>query len=476
MQSLKTLINGEWIKTDETIEVINPSNNQVLALIPNISGKQAFDYIYESAHKAYLIYKDTTVDYRIDLLNKFKDKLKEHREKLAEILVREIAKSHKDSLSEIDRSVEYIEQTINEYQEMVSNPLTYDEKKLGIKGKKAVYYRIPVGVVCCISPFNYPLNLLISKLAPALVAGNSVVFKPATQGSIVALEVARFLHDVGYPAGVVNCVTTDVRKNSDYLITNKHIKALSFTGGPKVGNMIASKTSKINLVLELGGKDAALVMEDADLEKATDEIVKGAFSYSGQRCTAIKRVFVDKKIHHEFALMMAEKVKKLTVGLPLDNPDIGPVISRKSMDYNIELLQDAFNQNASFLTTLRTDFDHNILSPVLLDNVTQYMRVAWEEPFGPILPILEYPHLDYAINLINQSEYGLQASIFTKNVKKAKEIAMKLEVGTVNINKSSSRGPDILPFFGVKDSGFGVQGIRDALLSMTNLHGIITNK
>ncbi|WP_016829024.1 NADP-dependent glyceraldehyde-3-phosphate dehydrogenase [Ureaplasma urealyticum] len=472
----KTLINGAFVDVKEKLAVYNPSNNQIIAYVPNIHDENEINTIFENAHKAYLKFKDTTIEYRCDLLLKLADKLDKHKQELAQIISSEIAKGLKDSLAEVERSVDYLRETVVEYQKLMQKPIVFDETIHHIKNKIATYYRIPVGVVLAICPFNYPINLLISKLAPALVSGNSLVYKPSTQGSLIGIRIGELVHEVGFPKGVVNCLTTEARVTGDILVTNKYVKAISFTGGPKVGNHIAEITSKISLVLELGGKDPALVLDDADLELAANEIVKGAYGFSGQRCTAIKRVFVSQKNHDQLVNLINKKVSALTIGLPEQSPVITPLISTNSLKYNLSLVDDAIKKGALVHQPIIFDEKSNLLHPLVIDNVTKDMYVAWEEPFGPILPIIVYQDIKEAISLINQSQYGLQACIFTTNYDHIETLALQIEAGTININKSSSRGPDILPFFGVKDSGFGIQGIVDAILSMTTIKGVIVNK
>lgn len=472
----KTLINGAFVDAKEKLPVYNPSNNQIIAYVPNIHDENEINTIFENAHIAYLKFKDTPIKYRCDLLLKLADKLDEHKQELAQIISTEIAKGLKDSLIEVERSADYLRETVFEYQKLMQKPIIFDETVHHVKNKVATYYRIPVGVVLAICPFNYPINLLISKLAPALVSGNSLVYKPSTQGSLIGIRISELVHEVGFPKGVVNCLTTEARITGDLLVTNKYVKAISFTGGPKVGNHIAEITSKISLVLELGGKDPALVLDDADFELAANEIVKGAYGFSGQRCTAIKRVFVSHKNHDLLVNLINKKVDALTVGLPQQNPIITPLINSNSLKYNLSLVEDAIKKGAIVHQKIVYNEKNNLLHPLVIDNVTKEMRVAWEEPFGPILPIITYNSIQEAIDLINQSQYGLQACIFTTNYVSIEQLALQIESGTININKSSSRGPDILPFFGVKDSGFGIQGIVDAILSMTTIKGIIINK
>ena len=257
----------------------------------------------------------------------------------------------------------------------------------------------------------------------------------------------------------------------DSINTHKDIAFINFTGSTQIGKRISNQADLKGLMMELGGKDAGIVLKDADLSKAASEIVKGAFSYSGQRCTAIKRVLVDKEVKEELVSKICDLVDKLKVGHPMDNADITPLIDSKSADFVQSLIDDAIDKNAKVLRGNKRK--QNLIYPCILDNVTLDMKVAFEEPFGPVLPIITVANVDEAIEIANMSNYGLQSAIFTKDITKAFEIAKKLEVGTVHINNKTQRGPDNFPFLGIKDSGIGVQGIRYSILSMTRLKNIV---
>lgn len=474
MKSYKILVAGELLDSENKIEITNPSTLKPAGAVPNINPHELVNKAMEAAQNAFNAWSVTDFQQRKMLLVKFAELLIEHKEELADILVAEIAKAKKESVAEIERTAEYIYETIGTYENIMLHPLTIGEETHGIKGKVGKFIYEPVGVVLAISPFNYPVNLLLSKLAPALIAGNTVVYKPATQGSLIGARISELFAEAGFPAGVINCVVGNGREVGDLLVTSPYVAMISFTGSAGVGNHIASLVSKIPLVLEMGGKDPAIVLADADLELAASEIVKGSLSYNGQRCTAIKRVLVVPEVHKQLVELIAEKAKKLTVGLPQDNTNITPVISSRSADYIMSLVDDAINNHnaKSLISYTRKE---NLISPIILDNVSLDAKVAWEEPFGPVLPIIECENVEACINVANASEYGLQASIFTKDIKLAEEIAYKLDCGSVNINRAPSRGPDIFPFTGRKNSGFGVQGIVDAILSMVKIKGIVYN-
>lgn len=473
MKNYKILINGTLLDNDKKLEINNPTTNTIAGTVPIFDSKWIVNEATSAAKVAFIKWSKMEWQERAKYLEKFRDLMLKNKDELANILIAEIAKTKKESIIEIERSAEYITDTILIYKKLVNNPLIINEDIHKIKGKIGKFFREPLGVVLAISPFNYPVNLLISKLAPALISGNTVVFKSATQGSLVGARISELFYEANFPKGVVNCVTGVGKDIGDLLVTNPNINMISFTGSTNVGQRIAQITSKIPLVLELGGKDPAIVLDDADVELAANEIVKGGLSYNGQRCTAIKRVLVTPKIHEELTNKIVEKVNKLTVGDPNNNANITPVISSKSADYIMDLVDDAIKHDAKPLTTIKRN--GNLIYPLVLDNVNKDSRIAWEEPFGPVLPIIKCNNIDECIKLANQSEYGLQASIFTRNIDLAEELAQKIEAGSININRSSSRGPDIFPFLGLKNSGFGVQGLEEAILSMTKIKGIVYN-
>lgn len=305
----------------------------------------------------------------------------------------------------------------------------------------------------------------VAKIAPALVSGNAVIFKPATQGAISAVKIIEALDKTGIPKGILNLVTGKGSVIGDFLTEHEGINMISFTGGSETGKHIAEKSKMIPLVMELGGKDPAVVCDDADLNFVAKQIISGAYSYSGQRCTAIKRVLANKKIANELVNILKNEVDKLTVGSPEENSIIVPLIDKKSADYVQGLIDDALAKGATLVCGNKRE--GNLIYPTLLDNVTLDMRIAWEEPFGPVLPVIRVNSDEEAIKIANESEFGLQASIFTQNIDRAFNIAPKLEVGTVQVNGRTERGPDHLPFLGVKSSGMGVQGIRKSIESMT---------
>lgn len=387
--------------------------------------------------------------------------------------MKEVGKKLSSARDEVVRTAEYIRYTAEEGKRVHGTLLQGDSFHREAAHKTAFVSREPLGIVLAIAPFNYPVNLAATKIAPALMGGNGVVFKPATQGAISGTMLIEALVEAGLNSDLVRVVTGKGGEIGDYLVTHPDIHMISFTGSTDVGIAISKKAQMIPIILELGGKDAAIVLEDADVELAANQIVSGAFSYSGQRCTAIKRVIVLNAVAGPLIESITSRVNKLKVGRPDQEADITPLIDEKSADFVSDLIDDALEKGACLLTTYTRD--RNLISPVVLDHVTREMRVAWEEPFGPVLPIIRVDSEQEAIDLANESKYGLQASLFTNHVNKALSLSSRLEVGSVQINGRTERGPDHFPFLGVKKSGLGVQSIQHSILSMTREKVIIFN-
>lgn len=470
VRQINALINGENYQNGKWVDIISPTTNEVIGQVPALTKKE-IDDCYQVAAKAQKSWATTPLLERIAVLNKWKELMVEYQEEIANLIVLEIAKGKTAAVTEVTRTIDYIEYTFEEMKRM--HPRTYTGDSWGIANKMGIFQYVPKGVVLAISPFNYPVNLSIAKIIPALVAGNSVVFKPASQGSLVGLFLAQLANVAKIPAGVFNAVSGKGSEIGDILVENPLINVISFTGSTAVGTGIAQKSLRTDLILEMGGKDPAIVLADADLELTATKIIKGAFSYSGQRCTAIKRVLVDQKVKQALVKLLVEKVNKLKVGNPEDDCDVTPVINEKTVKYIKGLINDASKKGAKILTGNK--FEKNLIYPTLVDNVNESMALAWEEPFGPVLPIISFTNVDEAIKIANASQYALQAAIFTTNINSAMTIAHALDTGTVNINDQTQRGPDLFPFMGVKDSGLGVQGIHDALISFLRPKGIVFN-
>jgi len=452
------IINNE-IKSSENSKsstIYSPWDNTVLGTTELASLGQA-NWALENAEQAFFSWRLTDLSKRINLIRNVEKLLKDKVEFLSELLSKEIGKTKEDAKSEIARAIDYLELTADVAQFIKGSIFYGDVVSKYPRGRKnGLYSRIPLGVVLAISPFNYPINLSITKVAPALASGNTVILKPATIGSLTAFEFYKTFVDAGFPPGVMNFVPGDSTEIGDYLVGHKKVSLIAFTGSSSVGNHIREVAKGIPLLLELGGKDSAIVTENADLEMASTEIVSGAFSYSGQRCTAQKIVFAYESIAQNLKNLIISKTQSI---------QLTPMINSNACDLILELSQDAKNNGAEVcLEGIRTG---NILSPTVLFNVNESMRIFSEEQFGPIMPIVVVKDENEAITKANSSKFGLQASIYTQSLEEAFRLADKLEVGTVQVNGKPDRGPDNFPFGGIKDSGQLMQGLSETMELMT---------
>lgn len=468
----KMFTEGEWLVANDYIRIDSPVTGKTIGLIPAMSKEQITKAIKScvSAQKTWAAF---SLFHRCEILLEGANHLYENREEIAVIMADEISKEYKSCVSEVSRTVDFIRASVETAKviggEVISGEMLGDDTR----GKTAIAKRVPLGVVLAISPFNYPINLACSKIAPALIMGNSVVFKPATQGVISALHMVRCLEKAGLPAGVLAVITGNGEVVGPHLMTHHEIAMINFTGSTAIGQKIAKGAGLIPLIMELGGKDPAIVLDTVEIDKTVDHIVKGAFGYSGQRCTAIKRVIVLDDIADEVVSKIKAEVSKISVGGPFDNCMVTPLISNKAAESVISLIEDA-RCKGGIVTEFGTH-KGNLIYPTVIDYTTKAMAVFYDEPFGPVLPIIRVSNIEEAVQVANDAEYGLQASIFGKNIDDLFKIAAVLDAGTINLNGKSERGPDNFPFLGRKNSGIGVQGVQYTLLASSTLKSIVVN-
>ena len=468
------LYNGKWVEASSSkfLEIRSPVDGSMVGRVPAMS-REDVDRAIENAKTSLSVWAETPVHERAAVFYRTADLLEKYAEEIADVLTMEIAKDKRSAVFEVQRTADFFRYTADAGKSMAGEAIGGDNFPGGSKNKMSYVSRVPLGTVLAISPFNYPINLSASKVAPALIGGNTVLLKPASQGAISALYLAEVLQEAGLPPGVLNTVTGRGSEIGDYIVTHPGINFINFTGSTAVGRHIAQEAGMIPLMLELGGKDAAIVLPDADLDFAAQNIVSGAYSYAGQRCTAVKRILADDDVATRLIPKLLARISEIKVGDPRENATVVPLINTQAADYVMGLIEDAVTKGAKILVGGgRTS---NIIEPTLIDHVTTDMRLAWEEPFGPVLPILRVRDIQQAITIANRSEYGLQSSVFTKNIHDAFYIANRLEVGTVQINNKTERGPDHFPFLGVKASGMGTQGVKYAIEAMTRPKAIVFN-
>ncbi len=470
----RNLIGGEWVEAigGACIAIASPVDGSPVGRVPAMT-RADVDKAVAASKQSLAAWAETPVHERAAIFYRAADLLEKHEVEIGRVLTMEIAKDEKSAVFEVRRTADFLRYTADAGKSMAGEAISGDSFPGGSKHKISYVSRVPLGTVLAISPFNYPVNLSVSKVAPALIGGNTVLLKPATQGAVSALHLAAVFEAAGLPAGVLNTLTGRGSEIGDYLVTHPGVNFINFTGSTEVGRHIAGLARMVPLMLELGGKDAAIVLPDADMDFAADNIVSGAYAYAGQRCTAVKRILAEDKVADQLVPLLTGRIAKLKVGDPRENATIVPLIDNKAADFVMGLIEDALAKGATLLTGGHRH--GNLIEPTLIDHVTTDMRLAWEEPFGPVLPILRVSGVAEAVDIANRSEYGLQSSVFTNSIHDAFGIAAQLEVGTVQINNKTERGPDHFPFLGVKASGMGTQGVKYAIEAMTRPKAVVFN-
>lgn len=462
--------------TGKSTPVISPIDGSVIGTIPSMS-REEVDAVFARAKEAQKEWEKTPLNKRVAVVHLAADWIRHFQEYLIALMVREIGKSEQEAKGEIVRTADLIDYYADEVQSLHGETLDSDNFPGFDKGRIALIERVAYGVVLSIAPFNYPVNLSASKLAPALLMGNSVVLKPPTQGGLSALHLVRIFEKAGVPKGVLSTVTGPGSEIGDYVVSHPAVSMVAFTGSSDTGRAIAQKIAMKPLLFECGGNNPIVIMPDADVNVTVREIIKGAFAYSGQRCTGIKYVLTTKAIREKIVeALLAAMPESVHMGDPR-SPEtklVGPVISEEAAAKIEQAISDSVKNGATLVTGGKRD--KAMVEPTVLTNVVPSMPIIAKETFGPVVSFVDITSYDEATKIINASTYGLQASVFTKDEGTGLAFAKTLNVGTVQVNGSPQRGPDHFPFLGVKHSGVGVQGVRYSLEAMSRVRPIVINK
>jgi glyceraldehyde-3-phosphate dehydrogenase (NADP+) len=405
-----------------------------------------------------------TVGERIEHVEKFLTRMRERRSEVVNLLMWEIGKSLKDSEKEFDRTCDYIVDTINVLKETDRQSATFENEQ----GIMAQIRRVPLGVVLCMGPYNYPLNETFSTLMPALIMGNTVVFKPAKYGVLLIRPLIEAFRDC-FPPGVINIIYGKGRDTVGALMETGKIDVFAFIGTNKGANEIKRlhpKPHRLKSILGLDAKNPAIILSDADMDNAISECIMGSLSFNGQRCTALKILFVHKSIVKEFTERYNAEVSKLKPGMPWDaGVGLTPLPEPGKTDYLKGLVDDALQHGAKIMNENGGTIVNTFFYPAVLHPVNEKMRVYYEEQFGPVVPIVPFEKIEEAIDYVVNSNFGQQVSIFGKDSKTIATLidSFASQVGRINLNAQCQRGPDIYPFNGRKDSAEGTLSVSDAL-------------
>ncbi len=466
---MKMLIEGKLIDKNEKIAVENPFNNEIIDYVPSGDAEDVKKAI-SAAAKATKSMKEMSSRKLSRIMYDIHQELKEKHQEISKLISLETGKPIRDSRVEMDRSLQTLLMAAEESKRIYGETIPMDA---AIAGRTAFGFtiKIPLGVVAAISPFNYPVNLAIHKIAPALAAKNTVVFKPSTKAPLAALKMAEIMGR-HLPDGAVNAITGPGGVLGDQLVTSDQVNKVSFTGSVATGLSIARKAGMKKLTLELGGNDPLIVLDDADIDAAVLGAVGGSYLNAGQVCIGVKRLIVQESVADEFIEQLVSRTQKVKTGDPLDpETDMGPLIDEEAA-LNVEKsVNDAIQKGAQLLCGGKRE--GAFFQPTVLDHVQVDMELVQRETFGPVSPVIRVENLDEAIKAANSTPYGLQAGVFTQNITNAKKAVREIEAGSVLINKQPTFRTDNMPFGGFKMSGMGKEGVKYAVEDMTRTKMVV---
>jgi succinate-semialdehyde dehydrogenase/glutarate-semialdehyde dehydrogenase len=471
----KMLINGEVRNSRDgaTQEVINPSTNQVIDSIP-LATVEDVEEALEVAQTGKVIWANTPTHERYEILVRYANLLQEKKSELAEILTKENGKPLEQSEAEVDTGTRLFKGFAEKSKSLygISAPL---DAQPGLEKDVFFTRREPIGVMGAILPFNFPIDLFSHKVAPALAAGNAVVLKPATEAPLTAIRLVELLIEAGVPGSVIQVVTGKGSVVGEILATSPKVDIVSMTGDTNTGIRVAQNAAKhlARTFLELGGNDALVVFDDADIHEAVDHALFGRMWANGQCCCANKRIIVQKNVLTDFTDLMLEKIKEYKMGNPFDSDvKVGPLISEKAAQTVFSQVNDTVNQGAEIIYGGKRE-DACFYMPTILKNVSKDMEVARDlEIFGPVVPLISFETDDEAIEIANNSIYGLSGSVFTKNINRALNASYKMKTGQVAVNGTGLYRPDVSAFGGYKMSGIGREGLSVTLEELTQVKNI----
>jgi len=467
----KLFIGGKWIETRDRLAVTNPYDGSLVGEVFQ-AGEVEIGEAVDAAKKGFETTRRLPAYRRAEVLRRTADQLRSRKEEIARTMTLESGKPIQYTRTEVDRAVLTFSIAAEESTRISGEVVTLDIAP-GSENRWGIVKRYPIGPVATITPFNFPLNLVAHKIAPALAAGNTVVHKSPPQTPITSILLAGIFSDSGVPEGAVNVVSCS-NEIAERLSADPRVKMLSFTGSPKVGWHLKSKVPKKKVLLELGGNAAAVVEPDADLDFVSKRLAIGAFSNAGQICISVQRIFVHKDLYEKFRELFVEQTRKLKIGNPLDDDTVvGPMISHGEADRAFSWIEEAKGAGAKLLAGGKRE--GNVIEPTIFENVPTNISLYCEEAFAPVAVLDKYSAFEEAIQKVNDTRFGLQAGIFTNDSRKIFRAFDEIEVGGVIINDYPTYRIDNMPYGGVKDSGFGREGVRYAINEMTEPKLLVMN-
>jgi len=467
------LLDGSPVTTSETAEVRNPYNGELVAEVC-VAGEKDVARALDIAAGAFEEARHLPSIERSRLLRRIADTIARRADEFVELLIAEAGKPVALAKVEVQRAQSTFELAAAAALEPNGHPIEMEATPAGA-GHVGMARRIPLGVILGITPFNFPLNLVAHKVAPCLATGNTMILKPAMKTPLCALLLGEVLAECGAPAGQVSFVPFG-HQHVAALLRDPRVKMLSFTGGVDVGWKLKGEAIKQKVTLELGGNAACVVEADSDWRKHAAKMAVGAFAYAGQSCISVQRIFAQESIYAEFKeVFLAAVREKAVAGDPRDAKTLlGPMITKSALDNVVKWIKEAEERGAKLLTPLKVE--RQILHPVVLENVPRDAAISCEEAFAPVVVLESYKTFGDGLAAVNDSKFGLQAGVFTSELAKAYQAYDALEVGGVLINQVPTFRTENMPYGGVKDSGFGREGVRYAMEDMTEIKSLVINE
>lgn len=464
VETYKLYIDGNWVESSSgnTFNSINPATEEILGTF-QAGNEQDVNKAVNAAEKALKGWSETPAPKRAEILFNVVKLLKENKERLAVLMTKEMGKVISEARGDVQEAIDVFEYMAGEGRRLFGHTTPSE-----LRNKFCMTIRIPVGIVALICPWNFPIAIPAWKISPALICGNTIVFKPSSDTALCATELVKILIEAGLPKGVINFVTGSGENVGMPLVRHPKVRGISFTGSRDTGLLITANSGLKKVGLELGGKNCIIVMDDADLDLAVDGTIWGAFGTTGQRCTAASRVIVHEKVKEEYEKKLLERTKALRLGDGLlKETDVGPLINGSALKKVHSYTEIGISEGAKLLCGGKREGSKGFFyKPTIFTNVTKNMRIAQEEIFGPTVVLMPIKDLDEAIDVANSIVYGLSSAIYTNDIRNAFKAIEKIEAGITYVNSSTIGAEVHLPFGGVKDTGngtreAGIEGIHE---------------
>jgi len=466
----KLLIDGRWVDGGPPVEVRNKYSGEVIGTLP-AARREDVDAAVAAAARAAAVMAEMPAHRRSEILSRTAALIRERRDEFARTIAAEAGKALKYARAEVDRGIMTFTIAAEEARRLHGETVPLDAVPAG-EGYFGFWIRRPVGVVAAISPFNFPLNLVAHKVAPALAAGNTVVLKPATATPLTAVNLCRVLAEAGLPGGAINLIVGPGSTVGEWLVTHPQVAKVTFTGSPAVGERIMSIAGIKKVTLELGNTSPVIIAPDADLDFVAKRCAVGAYYNSGQVCISVQRIYSERKVYEPFTERFVLASQAMVVGDPLDERvDVGPMIDVREAERIEGWVQEAMAGGARVLTGGKRD--GAVYWPTVLSEVKPEMKVVAQEAFAPVASVIATDDFEDALRQADATEYGLQAAVFTRDISRVFQAVRRLNFGGVIINDTPVFRADHMPYGGMRRSGIGREGVRYAMEEMTNIQMVV---